>query len=291
MYVTQPSVSGAISSLEKELGTKLFERRGRGVGLSPAGTAFAPFAARVLGLLEEGRNAAVEAADPERQKLKLAAVNTAGEYIVPPVLRAFRGRCPRAEVRLEVSNRAGVFRKVELREADIGIGGSPPESGELEGLPFLDNEHVVIAPADHPLASRRETSFRDLENATWLLRERGSGTRAFAERLLAEKGVAPPTMTIGSNGAIKQSVRAGLGVSLQSRWAVALELATGLLSEIVLQEEIPRRQWYALYPRDVPRRKIVETFLGFLTDPAAREAISESLAAPAGDTQVLGRLT
>lgn len=281
LVVTQPSVSGAISALEKELGVSLVERRGRGVGLTDAGVAFAPFAARALGLLEEGRSAALGAADPERQELKIAAVNTAGEYIVPPILRAFRRRYPRTDVRLEVTNRAGVLRHVELREADVGVGGSPPESGVFDGIPFLDNELVVIISPEHPLASRRGVSFRDLERVTWLLRESGSGTRIFVENLFAEKGIKPSsTMTVGSNGAIKQSVRAGLGVSLQSRRAVALELAMGLLSEIDLDSELPARRWYALYPKDGPGRPIVQTFLQFLTDDAARKAIADSLVIP-----------
>ena len=84
LVVTQPSVSGAISALEKELGVKLVERKGRGVALSVAGQAFSPFAARILGQFEEGRAAAVEAANPEVPVLRIAAVNTAGEHIVPP---------------------------------------------------------------------------------------------------------------------------------------------------------------------------------------------------------------
>lgn len=285
LVVTQPSVSGAISALEKELRVSLVERRGRGVRLTDAGIAFVPFATRALGLLEEGRAAALGAADPERQKLKIAAVNTAGEYIVPPILQAFRYRYPQTDVRLGVSNRFGVLRQVELREADVGIGGSPPQSGAFDGIPFLDNELVIIISPEHPLASRRGVSFRDLEKVTWLLRESGSGTRIFTENLLAEKGIKPTsTMTIGSNGAIKQSVRAGLGVSLQSRRSVALELAMGLLSRVHLDDKIPLRRWYALYPKDGPGSPIVQTFLKFLTDDAARNAIADSLVIPARDS-------
>lgn len=278
LVVTQPSVSGAISALEKELGVSLVERRGRGVGLTDAGVTFVPFATRALGLLEEGRAAALGAADPERQKLKIAAVNTAGEYIVPPILQAFRYRYPRMDVRLGVSNRAGVLRQVELREADVGIGGSPPESGAFDSIPFLNNELVIIISPEHPLASRRAVSFEELERITWLLRENGSGTRIFTENLLVEKRIKPySTMTVGSNGAIKQSVRAGLGISLQSRQAVALELDMGLLSEVDLDEKLPLRRWYALYPKDGPGRPVVQTFLKFLTDDAARKAIADSL--------------
>jgi DNA-binding transcriptional LysR family regulator len=278
LVVTQPSVSGAVSALEKEVGAKLVGRYGRGIRLTAAGVALVPFASRSLGLLEEGRMAALDAADPERLELSIAAVNTAGEYIIPPILRAFRHRHPRVDIRLEVSNRAGVFRRVELRQADVGIGGSPPESGEIEGTPFLDNEIVVVASPDHHLAARRGLSFAELEEATWLLRENGSGTRIFTQNLLAQKKIRPQTMTIGSNGAIKQSVRAGLGVSLLPRQAVVLEFAMGLLREVDLKEELPLRRWYALYPRDGPGRPIIETFLRFLADAAAREAIAESLA-------------
>lgn len=200
------------------------------------------------------------------------------------MLHAFRRGYPEIEVYLEISNRARVFRQVELRDADIGIGGSPPESGELDGTPFLDNRLVVISSPEAPLVSRRGLVFEDLEESTWLLREPGSGTRIFTRRLLDEKGIKPPTMTIGSNGAIKQSVRAGLGISLQSERAVTLELTMGMLSRLDLTEEIPRREWYALYPGQGPRRSVVDTFLGFLTGTAAREAIDDSLSAPLAGT-------
>lgn len=277
LVVTQPSVSGAMAALEKELGVKLLERQGRGVGLSAAGLAFAPGVARILGQLEEARAAAVEASDPKRPPLKIAAVNTAGEYVVPPILRAFRREEPDVDLYLEVSNRSGVFRRMELRQADVGIGGSPPESGELEGIPFLNNELVLVASPDHQLAGQRELSFQDLDHTTWLLRESGSGTRIFTQGLLAERGIRPPVMTIGSNGAIKQSVRAGLGLGLLPRQAVSLELAMGLLWELDLQEELPLRRWYALLPRSSPRRAVVDAFLGFLTKESARQAVTDSL--------------
>ena len=90
LLVSQPSVSAAVASLARELGTVLFERHGRGVRLTESGEAFAPYAAEVLGLLEQGRNAAQEAANPENSKVRLVAVNTAGEYLAPPLIQAYR---------------------------------------------------------------------------------------------------------------------------------------------------------------------------------------------------------
>jgi DNA-binding transcriptional LysR family regulator len=280
LVVTQPSVSGAIAALEREIGTKLVERRGRGVALTTAGQAFVPHASRSLGMLEEGREAALGATDPERQELRIAAVNTAGEYLMPPILRAFRTACPTAELSLAVSNRAGVFRRLERREADIAIGGSPPESGEYETQPFLTNEHLVIAAPDHPLSGRRGLYFKDLGEATWLMREPGSGTRTFVEGLLAARGLRPATMTIGSNGAIKESARAGLGISIQSCWALSFELASGLLTSLDLVDTIPDRRWQAVCLAEGPKRPLVRPFLSFLCNPAGLRAVEEFRVVP-----------
>lgn len=280
LVVTQPSVSGTISALEREIGTKLVERQGRGVALTTAGRAFVPHASRSLGILEEGREAALVAADPERQELRIAAVNTAGEYLMPPILRAFRTARPAARLSLEVSNRAGVFRRLERREADIAIGGIPPEGGEYETRAFLKNEHLVIAAPDHPLAYRRNLSFTDLAEATWLMREPGSGTRLFVESLLAARGLRPATMRIGSNGAIKESARAGLGISIQSRCALSFELASGMLISLDLMDTIPQRQWQAVCLAEGPRRPLVRPFLSFLNDPAGLRAVEEFRSPP-----------
>jgi DNA-binding transcriptional LysR family regulator len=277
LVVTQPSVSGAMAALERELGTKLLRRRGRGVVLTEAGAAFAPYASRVLGLLEEGRGAAREAAEFVERELRVVAVNTAGEYILPQAIRAFRIQEPRVKVKLEVSNRAGVLRRLELREADLGVGGSPLESRGLVGVPFLENEHVVISAPDHPLVDKQEISADDLGRETWLMRERGSGTRGFVESLLASWGVRPSTLTIGSNGAIKQSVRAGLGISMQSRWSVELELRMGLLAVLDIQPTVPSRRWYALYLEDGFVRPAVESFIEFLASSEVRCAIESAV--------------
>ncbi len=270
LVVTQPSVSGAISALEREVGARLVERHGRGVRLTAAGEAFAPFASRILALMEEGRAAAEAASGPDLQILKIAAVNTAGEYIVPPLLKEFRRLHPEVDVRLEVGNRERVFRRLELRDADVGIGGAPPEGGELSGVPFLDNEHLVLASPEHPLSGRRRVPVEELGGETWLLRESGSGTRAFVTGILSEWGIKPSVMTIGSNGAIKQSVMAGLGISIQSRWAVSLELSAGLLTGLDVEAGMPRRRWHALYPAESGLRQSAGTFLRFLTDTTTK---------------------
>ena len=272
LMVSQPSVSAAVASLARELGTALFERHGRGVRLTESGEAFAPYAAQVLGLLEQGRNAAREAAHPESSKIRLIAVNTAGEYLVPPLIRAYRQLHPGINILLEVGNRATVFERLESRRADIGIGGRPP-GRSLVGYPFLPNELLVVG---------REIP-ADLARIPWLLREEGSGTRLATERLLSDLDLgspelgSPELLTLGSNGAIKQGLAVGLGVTLISRFAVARELRDGLLAEIGVPGTPLTRPWYVLFPPSGPQRPAVRAFGEFLRSEQARQVIGDYL--------------
>ena len=96
------------------------------------------------------------------------------------------------------------------------------------------------------------------------------------EEFLARHELRPQMLTLGSNGAIKQAVRAGLGVSLQSRAATALELEHGLLGTISLSEPLPRREWFVLWPATGPLRKPGQDFIEFVTSPPARRLVERS---------------
>jgi LysR family transcriptional regulator, low CO2-responsive transcriptional regulator len=276
LYVTQPSVSAAVSALSKELGVELTARLGRSVELSAAGQAFAPFAAHVIGLLDQGGRAAREAAGAAARELRIAAVTTAAEYVVPQLVQEFSARHPDLTITLDVGNREQVFRRVAGHQVDAAIGGRPPAGGQLFGAPFLDNPILLITAPGDPLARRRSVPVEELGGRPWLLREPGSGTRAMTEEFLAGHELRPQLLTMGSNGAIKQAARAGLGVSLQSRAATALELENRLLDTISLREPLPERQWYALWPSTGPRREPVQEFLDFVTSAAARRLVEGS---------------
>ena len=272
LQVSQPTVSAAVAALGHELGVALVERHGRGVRLTDSGEAFAPYAAHALGLIEQGRSAAEEAARPGHSRIRLAAVNTAGEYLAPAVIRAYRQARPDASILLEVGNRASVFERLESRRADIGIGGRP--SGRaLAGFPFFGNELIVVG---------REMP-ADLAGIPWLLRGEGSGTRIATERLLADLGLgstgagAPELLTLGSNGAIKQGLAVGLGITLIARLAVARELREGTLCEIPVPGTPLSRPWFVLLATTGPRRPAVTEFAEFLKSDQIQRTIDINL--------------
>ena len=264
LVVSQPSVSASIAALGATLGIRLTERAGRGIRLTPSGRAFLPFAIDILGLLEQGELAAREAVDVTHRRIRIAAVTAAGEYLVPAIIRAFTDVHPEIDIDLHVANQTRVFDLVLAREADVAISGRPPAHGRLIGAPFAVNQLVVISSLGDPLVRRESVALEDLGGRTWLMREPGSGTRRWVEELLVSRDMHPRLLTMGSNGAIKHAVRFGLGLSIQSRIAVELELAAGVIAEIRLSEALPERHWHLLRPLRGSRRGVVDTFAEFV---------------------------
>jgi DNA-binding transcriptional LysR family regulator len=245
LMVSPPAVSAAVGAIEKELGISLVERAGRGLVVTPAGVVFARYARQVLALLETGKAATAEALDPERGQVRLAAVTTAGEHVVPRFLASFRARHPEAGVTLEVGNRNRVWDALESHEADLVVGGRPPGGGRFVTLATRPNVLVLVA-AGNGNPRVRDVNLETLARSVVLVREEGSGTRSTAEELFDELGVDPRTLTLGSNGAIRESVQVGLGITLISRDAVARELDEGAMEEWRCADLPRQRAWHVV---------------------------------------------
>jgi DNA-binding transcriptional LysR family regulator len=275
LFVTQPSVSAAVAALEREVGAKLLERDGRGLRPTVAGAAFAPYASHVLGLLEQGSLAAREAAGG-RATLRISAVTSAGDHLVPPLIRAFRDAHPELDISLHIGNRSEVFSGLLDHQADVAITGRVPDDDRLVGEAFAVNEIVLVTAPDDPLAKRRWVAVEELAGRPWLLREPGSGSRAMAEEWLSQRGLVPAVLTLGSNTAVREAARSGLGVGLVSRTVAALELRMGLLGTISPRGGLPQRQWFVVRTTG-PARPAADAFIAFLASQAARQVLSRVL--------------
>ena len=275
LVVTQAAVSAAITALQKSLGVALVTPDGRGLRLTDAGASYARYARRILGLLDEAARAAAAAADPERGELRIAAVTTAAEQIVPPILGGFRRRHPQTGVRLEAGNRDRVRSLLDRHQVDLVLGGRPEPAWDVVVHAVRPHELVVVAAPELAAAARAGTGegagataeagagataegeavglLPWLASQTWLLREPGSGTRASTDTLLADLDISPLTLMVGSNVAIRESAQVGLGVTLLSRDAVAAELADGELAEIPVPGTPLHRDWYLVaHPGRLP---------------------------------------
>lgn len=253
LVVTQSAVSASMAGLQRELGVRLVERHGRGVRLTEEGTVYAGYARRILGLLDEALIAARDGQRPERGHVRLAAVPTAAEQVVPGYLATFRNRYPDAHVGLDVGSRDEVFRRLVAHEVDLVVAGRAPASSSLISQAIADNELVLVAAPDLVTGHRGGTAgLARLAALPWLLREPGSGTRETMLGYLAEHELAPAQLTLGANGAVIAGAAAGLGVTLVSRSAVSREVAAGELAVIRGPGMPLRRPWHVVTRAEVP---------------------------------------
>jgi LysR family transcriptional regulator, low CO2-responsive transcriptional regulator len=237
LSVTESAVSAALAALQAELGAVLLERQGRGVRVTEAGAVYADYARQILGLLDEGAAAATQGADPERGLLRLGAVTTAGEYLLPGLLASFLERHPDVDVTLEVGVRDRVHELLATHRLDLVIAGRPPRGQGLVTRAMRRNSLVVVA------APGART---DRPDATWLLREPGSGTRATTLALLDTLEITPRTLSLGSHGAVVASATLGLGLALVSQDAVRRQLVDGALVLVPLRGTPLLRPWHAV---------------------------------------------
>jgi DNA-binding transcriptional LysR family regulator len=231
----------------------------------------------VLGLLEQGSRAAREAGEGRRVMLRISAVTAAGDHVVPQLIRAFRDAHPELDLVLHIGNRREVFAGLLDHDADVAITGRVPDDDRLVGEAFAVNEIVLVTAPDDPLAKRRWVAVEELAGRPWLLREPGSGSRAMADEWLRQRGLVPSTLTLGSNTAVREAARAGLGIGLVSRTSAALELRMGLLGTIRPRGGLPQRQWFVVRSTVGPPRPAAEAFVAFLSSPAARQVLARVL--------------
>lgn len=244
LVVSQPSVSAAVSTLERELGVALMARQGRGLRITDAGVAFAGTVRQSVGLLDRAVRDAQSLDAPDRGTVRVASVTTAIECLLVPLLARFRHEHPASAVSLRVWNRARVWEALRDHEADLVIAGRPPASAPARVLGKASNRLVVVGPPVLDAGPSGMTPVAALAQQTWLLREEGSGTRAAADDLLEDLGLAPATMILGSNGAVEEGVAAGLGVGLMSLEATAQRVAARSISVLRCPGTPLDRPWH-----------------------------------------------
>lgn len=247
LTVTESAVSAALAALAREIRAPLVERDGRGLRLTGSGQAYARYARQILGLHEEALAAARAGHDPGRGRVRVAAVPTAGEHLLPRQLASFLRAYPDTDLRLEVASSDRIWAMFAAHEADLVIGGRPPgHVADAVITATCPNALVVVAaPSVAELITAR-SGVLDLEAARWLQREEGSATRAHGEALLAGLEAGPSRLTLGSSGAVIAGAIAGLGATLAPRDAVRGYLAAGELTEIPVPGTPLRRPWRAV---------------------------------------------
>lgn len=267
LHLTPPAVSMQIKELETQLGLPLFDRQGRQVSLSTAGEYFLVHARKLLAGLQEAGNAMARLKRLEHGLLTIGIVSTA-KYFVPQMLARFHEDHPGVDVRLRVvGNREQLVALMQSGEVDLSVMGRPPRELATRAETFAAHPLVFVCPPGHPLLNLGKAPVSALEPYPFIVREHGSGTRNAMDRFLAEHRFTPRiTMEMSSNETLKQAVMAGLGLSFLSLHTMGLELRSGMLQVLDVQDTPVMRMWNLVHLQSRVLSPAAEAFRYFMLE-------------------------
>ncbi len=268
LFLSQPTVSMQVKQLADAIGQPLFEQTGKRIFLTDIGDELFKTCRDIFDTWSRFEMTAADMKGLKKGRLRLACVTTA-KYFIPRLLGPFCDRYPGIDVRLEVANRDAVVERLARGEDDLYIMTMPPQHFDIAIHPFLENPLVAISQADHPLARERDIPLARFARERMLLRERGSGTRLAVERLFREHGVElQAKMEIGSNEAIKQAVAGGLGVTVISQHALALEPMQHDIAVLDVQGFPLQGAWYVVHAGNKQLSVVAQAFFDYLQKEA-----------------------
>lgn len=273
LHLTQPTVSEHIRTLEDELGVRLLDRLGRGAAVTRAGELLVSYAGRMLALQREARQALDSFQGKMSGRLLVGASTIPGEYVLPPLIGRFKDKYPEISITLLIGDSQAVVGWVVEGKAELGVVGARLPHRSVEYRELMPDEEVVVVPAGHAWHGRTQVTLEELRAEPLLIRERGSGTRAALEAALAAADLRLDAFRIvgemGSTQAIKQAVKAGVGISVLSRRAVEEECRHGLLWGLRVKDLNVTRAFLVVTHKDRSRSPLAEAFRVFLDAESA----------------------
>jgi DNA-binding transcriptional LysR family regulator len=268
LFLTQPTVSEHIRTLEDELGVRLLDRLGRGASVTKGGALLLSHAQRMLALAREARQAMESFQGRMSGELLVGASTIPGEYILPALIGRFKEKFPDIAITLLIGSSQSVTDWVVEGRAELGVVGARSTHTSIECRELLPDDIVLIVSAAHPWHGRKQVTLEELRGEPLLLRERGSGTRAALEAALEAAGTDLAAFRVvgemGSTQAVKQAVKASVGVALLSRRAVEEECRAGSLWCLRVKDLKVTRAFYLATHRERSRSPLAEAFRAFV---------------------------
>lgn len=268
LHLSQPGVSMQIKQLESNIGLQLFEHVGKKIFLTDAGREMFVYSQSISHLLDEADAVMEELKGVQSGKLVISVATTASHFATR-LLAAFSKKHEGITISLDITNRETLRLQLEQNECDLVIMGQPPKGLDVEAEEIMENPLVMIAPSGHPLVAEKGISLTHFANESFVVRERGSGTRDAIERFFEQQGVSFKTgIEMTSNEAIKQAVEAGLGLGIVSIHTLELELETKRLQILDVIDFPLRRHWYIMQRKGKRLSPAANAFKTFVLEQA-----------------------
>ena len=266
--MSQSAMSHLIKNLEEELGVRLLTRQGKTVTPTSMGRLFYEHARRILDQYGKLDNALNTAAGLIKGPLHLGAGATVSSYLLPQVFYSFSREYPEIQIELSVSSEDRIVSALLDGMVEFGIIQGSIKNPMIIAQEIADDEIVIIASEDNPLARKKTVTAADLESQRFIMPDIGSGTREFADELFREAGIDPErikiSMTIGSPELITQLVRAGAGISFVSKWSIFGAIKEGSIRLLNLRGGRIRRKFYLVSMEREPSTAATRAFADFI---------------------------
>lgn len=263
LNLSQPGVSLHIKNLENELGVKLLHRSPKQVSLTEAGAILYKHAKVIQARYDEARQEIQMLRDEVTGSIQIGASFTIGEYILPKKLAEFAAQYPQVNIQVTIGNTQEILSAVRGNQLDIGfVEGAAQASADLDVIPYMKDEMIVVAPSGHPLSGSVVVEQNMLQDQVWVLRELGSGTRAFSDHYMEQTAIRPKrSYVFTSSQGVKEAVAAGLGIAMVSRWIVQKELATGEVEELRIRQLHLERSFSIIRHKEHSHSMAIDVFL------------------------------
>lgn len=266
--LTQPAVSLQIQALEETYGTKLFNRSGCVITLTPPGEMLYKYAKEISSLYAAAEKEIGGVTGLVKGVISVGASSTIGNYVIPSVVADFRRKYPKVGVHIHIGNTKSVIEFLNAGSVDIGLVEGEVNKQKLIIEKLIPDEMVFAMSPYHHLAKKSTISVMELSKEPIIFREEGSGSRQVIEKYLSKHGITQQNLKIslimGSTESIKSAIEEGLGTSILSRWAVRKEVRQGSLKTAVFKEEKFLRDFSLVFRKAKEPPHTVEQFMAFL---------------------------
>ena len=251
VFLAQASVSERISNLEKMIGAKLLDRLGREVVPTRAGKLLYKHARLLLDIKRTACLAMEDFIGIKQGEIHIGGSTIPGEYILPKYIEQFNKKFPNISVMLTIADTCKIEEDVARGYLELGVVGSKNSIKTLNYYELWNDELVVAVPAGHSLAKKQKITVEELSKEPFIIREEGSGTLKIMESYLQKNELLPIeslniVARLGSSTAVKEGIKAGLGVSILSSRALETELKTGILKALKVNGLDMKRKFYLM---------------------------------------------
>lgn len=262
LYISQPSVSQAISQIENSYGIKLFERLSKKLYITKSGTQLLSYARHIVSLYNEMEE---NIKNTSNTLLKIGGTVTVGTCVMSDIINRFNVKYPTIHTQVVINNTSIIESKILNNGLDIGLVEGKTKSKDIICFPVIKDKLVLICNKTNPFTNRNNIHLSELNNQPFILREKGSGTRELFENYMKNAGFVIQEKWVCNNSeSIKQAVIAGHGLSVISERLVKDEISADKLQIVKINNVEFNRNFSVIYHKNKYLSQYLNKFIEIL---------------------------